>query len=225
MNLPQGRFRPLESRARLVTVFFWCFIGISAVAAVATAMAPITGVNLNADDSAPLEDTPLGAVVLLLAGIVLVSYVIILIGCGVVFLMWLYRARSNLRALGAEDVRWSPGWSIAFWFIPVMSLFRPYQVVKETWQASDPASLPGWRRDPPPDIFGWWWGLFLVYWLGSNATGEDSTSMGGATGFDRATLIDVAFLIIGIAAALCAIHIVRDITTRQTQRHQLGAFA
>jgi hypothetical protein len=63
------------------------------------------------------------------------------------------------------------------------------------------------------------------YSLGSNATAEDSNSVGGTPSFDRATLIDVAFFLIGIASALCAIHIVRDITTRQTQRHQLGAFA
>ena len=218
------KFRPLESRARLVTIFFRCFIGLSAVAALTTAMAPIIGVSLNSDIASPLEDTPQGIAVLLLSGIAVVLYFIILMFCFVVFLMWLYRARSNLPALGADDVRWSPGWSIAMWFIPIMSLFRPYQVVKETWQASDPGSLPGWRRDPPPDIFGWWWGLFLVYSFSSNATDGNSTPMGGTPSFDRATFIDVAVLIIGLASALCAMRIVRDITTRQTQRYQLGAF-
>jgi len=224
MESPKGLFRPLESRARLVTVFFWSYVAISAVVTLGTAMAPIIGVNLVSDTAPPLEDTPLGSAVLLLSGIALLLYVIIIIICIVVFLMWLYRARSNLPALGAADVRWSPGWSIVCWFIPIMSLFRPYQVVRETWQASDPASLPGWRSDPPPDIFGWWWGLFLVYSYASNATGEMSTPTGGTPSFDRATFIDVAVLIIGIGSALCAMRIVRDITTRQTQRYQVGAF-
>jgi uncharacterized protein DUF4328 len=224
MESPKDLFRPLESRARLVTIFFWCYIGISAVATLATTMAPIIGVNLNSDIASPLEDTPQGIAVLLLSGIALMLYVIILIICMVVFLMWLYRARSNLPALGVADVRWSPGWSIALWFIPIMSLFRPYQVVKETWQASDPASWPGWRRDPPPDIFGWWWGLFLVYSVGSNATEGNSTPVAGTPSFDRATFIDVAIFIIGIGSALCTTRIVRDITTRQTQRYQVDAF-
>jgi len=215
-------FRPLESRARLVRVFFGCYVAISAVVILAGVVASMIGVDLNSESARPAEDTPLGGAVLLLSGIALLLYVALLIICMIVFLMWLYRARSNLPALGAADVRWSPGWSIACWFIPIMSLFRPYQVVKETWQASDPASLPGWRPEPPPGIFGWWWGLFLVYGFGSNATNSTPTS--GTPDFGKTALIDLAVLIIGIGSALCAMWIVRDITARQTQRYQVGAF-
>jgi hypothetical protein len=216
-------FQPLESRARLVTVFFWCYVAISAVAVLAGVMGPMIGVNVNAETALPGEDTPLVSALLLLWGIALILYVIVLIVCAIVFLMWLYRARRNLPALGVADVRWSPGWSIAWWFIPIMSLFRPYQVVKETWRASDPTSLSQWSSERPPGIYGWWWGLFLVYGFVGNAT--DSTSTGGTPGFDAAALIDLAGLIVGIGSALCAMWIVRDITARQTQRHQVGAFA
>jgi hypothetical protein len=221
MGSAKSFFRPLESRARLVTVFFWSYIAISAVAVLAGVMALI-GVNLNSETALPAEDTLLGGAVLLLFGIALVLYAVVLIVCMIVFLMWLYRARSNLPALGAADVRWSPGWSIAWWFIPIMSLFRPYQVVKETWQASDPESFPVWRREPPPAIYGWWWGLFLVYGFVGNAT--DSTPTSGAS-FDAAALVDLAGLIVGIGSALCTMYIVRDITARQAQRYQVGAFA
>ena len=223
MGSAKSPFRPLDSRARLVTVFFWSYIAITAVAVLAGVVAPTIGVNLNSETALPAEDTPLGGAVLLLAGIALILYAIILIMCMIVFLMWLYRARSNLPALGAADVRWSPGWSIAWWFIPIMSLFRPYQVVKETWQASDPTSLSRWSSDRPPGIYGWWWGLFLAYGFVGNAT--DSTATSGASGFDAAALVDLAGLIIGIGSALCTIYIVRDITARQTQRYQVGAFA
>lgn len=55
-----------------------------------------------------------------------------------------------------------------------------------------------------------------------------STRMGGTPSFDTAvtfTFIDVAVLIAGIGSALCAMRIVKDITARQTQRYQVGAFA
>jgi Domain of unknown function (DUF4328) len=227
MESAKGLFRPLEARARLVTVFFWCYVAISAVAILALFAALMIGVNVYSDATVPVEDTPPGVVALLLSGIALILYVITYLVCVVVFLMWLYRARGNLPALGVTDARWSPAWSIAFWFIPIVSLFRPYQVVKETWQASDPATSPGWRRDVPPAIFGWWWGLFLVNSIGSNVTERMSTRMGGTPGFDTAvtfTFIDVAVLLIGIGSALCAMRIVQDITTRQTQRYQVGAF-
>jgi hypothetical protein len=220
-------FRPLASRARMVTISFWCYIGISAVAILALPVAPLIGVNLYSDVSYPAEDTPPGIAVLLVSGISLILYFIIYIVCIVVFLMWLYRARHNLPALGAADIRWSPGWSIAWWFIPIMSLFRPYQVVRETWQASDPATMPGWRRDTPPAIFGWWWGLFLVNSIGGNITDRYAKSVGGAPGFSASvvlTFVDVAALIAGVGAAWAAIQIISDITLRQTPRYQVGAF-
>jgi len=186
-------------------------------------IAPLIGVNPNSETVLPAEDTPLGSAVLMLLGLALILYFVTLIICMIVFLMWLYRARSNLPALGVADARWSPGWAIAWWFIPIMSLFRPYQLVKETWQASDPESLPGWRREPPPAVFGWWWGLFLVYSFFGNAT--DSTPSGAAPSFDAAALVDLAVLIVAIGSALRALSILRKTTTRQTQRYQVGAFA
>jgi heme/copper-type cytochrome/quinol oxidase subunit 2 len=207
MESATGLFRPLESRARLVMISFWCYAAISAVAILALVAALMIGVNLYSDVSVPVEDTPPGMAALLLSGIALILYAIIYVICIVFYLMWLYRARGNLPALGVTDARWSPGWSVAWWFIPIMSLFRPYQVVKETWQASDPASSPGWRRDVPPAIFGWWWALFLVDSIGSNVTERLSTRMGGTPSFDMAvtfTFIDIAVLIVGVGSAPCA---------------------
>src|SRR5262249_27369014 len=177
-------FRPLESRARLVTIFFRCYIALSAVSLLGGGVGPLFGVDPKSAWVLPSENTPPGRGRCMLLGLGLILYFVTLIICMIVFLMWLYRARSNLPALGVADARWSPGWAIAWWFIPIMSLFRPYQLVKETWQASDPESLPGWRREPPPAVFGWWWGLFLVYSFFGNAT--DSTTSGAAPSFDAA---------------------------------------
>jgi hypothetical protein len=221
-------FRPLDSRARLVAVFFWCYIAASAALIVAIIASAAIGVNLYSEESYPAEETPAGIATLMASGIIIFLCLIIYVICIVVYLMWLYRARSNLPALGAADVRWSPRWSIAWWFIPIMSLFRPYQVVKETWQASDPAALPTWRRDSPPPLFPWWWTLFLIDNIGSNVTDRMSRGLDRTPSFDAAitfTYIDVAVLIAGIGAALCAIRIVRDITQRQIQRYQIRAFA
>jgi hypothetical protein len=78
MGSAKSFFRPLESRARLVTVFFWSYIAISAVAVLAGVMAPMIGVNLNSETALPAEDTLLGGAVLLLFGIALVLYAVVL---------------------------------------------------------------------------------------------------------------------------------------------------
>ncbi len=59
---------------------------------------------------------------------------------GVTFLVWLHRVRVNVRALGARRLSYARQWTILGFLIPVLNALRPYQVVREIWQASDPGS-------------------------------------------------------------------------------------
>jgi hypothetical protein len=79
---------------------------------------------------------------------------------GIVFLVWIYRANSNARALGAAGMRFTPGWSVGWYFVPVMFLWKPFQAMREIWQAS---AQPGnWQNVQAPPLLGWWWGLYLA---------------------------------------------------------------
>jgi len=84
----------------------------------------------------------------------------------VVFLMWIYRANKNLRSLRAAGLSFTPGWAVGWFFVPVMNLFRPYQVVSEIWKASDPkvdmTDDTSWKAVATAPIVGCWWALFLI---------------------------------------------------------------
>jgi hypothetical protein len=58
----------------------------------------------------------------------------------IAFLMWIHRVSKNLYPLGAVGQRFSPGWAVGWWFVPVMFFFRPYQVMGEIWRGSSPDS-------------------------------------------------------------------------------------
>lgn len=92
----------------------------------------------------------------------------------VLFLRWIHRAHRNLPALGARNLRFSSGWAVGYWFIPIISLFRPYQVIKEISKASDPsidsADASSWQNAAPSPVIGWWW----AFWLISNFVGQAS---------------------------------------------------
>jgi len=93
-------------------------------------------------------------------------YLALALASAVVFLMWINRAYKNLSPLGASNLRFTPGWAVGWFFVPIMSLFRPYQVVSEIWKASNPnanmADSSSWRNLPTPPIVGVWWALFLI---------------------------------------------------------------
>lgn len=68
-----------------------------------------------------------------------------------------YRANANLRSLGVRGLQHRPGWCAGFWFIPIISLFKPYQVAGEIDQFSRPR---GSRIATPP--IGMWWTFWIV---------------------------------------------------------------
>jgi Domain of unknown function (DUF4328) len=50
---------------------------------------------------------------------------------GIVWLLWLHSSYSLLRHAGTKVTRFSPGWAIGCWFLPLVNLVRPYQIVRE----------------------------------------------------------------------------------------------
>jgi hypothetical protein len=84
------------------------------------------------------------------------------VALAVLSIVWLYRVVRNHVALGRQ-VRWSPGWAIGGWFLPPVVYVIPFLVLRESWQASDPAAPAGsttWRRSAEsPALWAW----FLLY--------------------------------------------------------------
>lgn len=70
---------------------------------------------------------------------------------GISFLMWLHLSIQKAHALGRMR-HWTPGWAVAVWFIPVLSLFKPYQVLAQLAESLQPRG-----RAP----VGPWWAFFL----------------------------------------------------------------
>lgn len=88
----------------------------------------------------------------------------LIVTTSIAFMSWLYQARINVRALGMRRMRYSRGWCIWGFLTPGLNVFRPYQVVREISQASNPASLDPfqWKSLPTSDLVVMWWGAFLL---------------------------------------------------------------
>jgi hypothetical protein len=80
------------------------------------------------------------------------------------FLIWVYTARANVRALGVRRPRFSRGDSVGAFLIPGVNVVRPRAVVAEIWQASDPTILDpfGWRAAPVPRVLRVWWSVVVL---------------------------------------------------------------
>jgi hypothetical protein len=83
----------------------------------------------------------------------------------VAFIAWIHRCRINVRAFGSRRLRYPRIWAIIGFIIPIVNLFRPYQVVSEVWRASDPRAVEtpvAWIAMPVSRYIPAWWAMLLV---------------------------------------------------------------
>ena len=82
---------------------------------------------------------------------------------GIAFVAWLWVATANARSAGAR-VRHAPSWALWGWVVPVLSLWRPKQMVDDLWRASQPGVPTGvdLRLVQKPLVVVGWWAAFLV---------------------------------------------------------------
>ena len=86
--------------------------------------------------------------------------IVSLVVTGITSMVWVYRANVNARAMGAQ-LETSPGWAVGWFFIPIASLFMPFQAMSDLWKGS--ASPANWREQPIPELLmRGWWGFFLI---------------------------------------------------------------
>ncbi|MFF0493507.1 DUF4328 domain-containing protein [Nocardia sp. NPDC004068] len=78
----------------------------------------------------------------------------LLVAAGIVFLMWLWRARRNAESLSAARHRLSIGWVIGAWFCPVVNFWFPYLIVADVVRASAPR--PSDEQSRPRLVIAWW---------------------------------------------------------------------
>ena len=78
----------------------------------------------------------------------------------VFFSMWTYRVAKNAHGFRGAEMSISPGWAVGYYYVPIVSLWRPYQAIKEIWVAS---IMPGESRRVPP----WWLPVWWIAWVGT----------------------------------------------------------
>jgi len=132
-------------------------------------------------------------------GIVLLFEFVIFLLAGIVFLVWVRRARMNAELIaGPDSQRLGRGWAIGAWLCPVMNLWYPHTIMSDIYRASS-------KRQPVSTVIvGVWWAAMLANVLlavigrvsGTESTGNVVDSL------HRAAILPTAGLVVGVIAAV-----------------------
>lgn len=157
-------------------------------------------------------------------GLISILELFLYVAAVVFFLVWLFRVYKNLTPLRAPNPEFTPGWAVGWWFIPFANLVKPFQVVREAWQESDPDFDPKLNflsggTGSTPTFLGFWW----AFWLLSNISTNIASRLMDSNNSTAAEVFPVAWIIasfLSMIAAILAVLVVKSITARQDERYQ-----
>jgi hypothetical protein len=152
--VPRGFVRDPAALTGFSVVMLWIYLAGACIAALISAASLLTG---NAARSIEEELTTIDAVQAIFG----LGQLVVFIVTGVAVLRWIHRANLNARGLGAGDMRFTPGWAVGWYFIPIANLWKPLQAMREIWHASANPHAAG-SAGPTPPLLGAWWALWLI---------------------------------------------------------------
>jgi hypothetical protein len=129
---------------------------------------------------------------------------------GITFLKWIYRAYKNIQGFGAEGLRFSPGWAVGYYFIPILSLIRPVQVMSEIWRASDDPR--NWPRRPGSWVIVSWWTFYTGV---TQVSLEIAIQASSNDQWTLAAVLAIAGDLFSIPLSIAALQLVTEIYRRQ----------
>lgn len=221
---PGSRFESIKDKGQVASVLFWVTGCLAAVAAVVTILqlvylGDILGGGTYTEQGAAAVDARQETVSIV--------HLLLWVICAILFLRWIHRARTNLGAMGAAGLKYSPAWSVWSFFVPILNVYRPFQVVREIWKASEPVDRGDntWMMIPTPPIIKWWWGFYVAAVMSgqvsSNLLRSENAGVAGLQDISLGLLILLLSNVVEIPAAIAASRIVKRISQAQSEKARL----
>ncbi len=141
----------------------------------------------------------------------MVDYVSIFImfGSYIVVSMWIFQGHKNIHNAGFAPLEFTPGWAVGWFAVPIASIWKPFQAMRELWNAS---TSDYFDYETPAN------GLLWVWWIAWLA--------GGIGRFGETNLTVLIFASAGeVIAAICLWIIIVKITDGQQSLNVAEVFA
>ena len=206
--------------ASLAILLLWGIIGLNVLMIPPTLVdiSILKGMLANGASPADIPSHFNGSLLLLLWLVKLAAWITAV----VVIPLWMHHAYRLMEQHRVRELQHTPTQAAAFWFIPILNLYKPYVIMHELNEKSGPTVFGrpfGTTTEPsPPWLLAAWWGTFLV----GHIFGRVSFTLGiGSTTINRLIVsdwLDLGAGLLEIVAGLFLIRIITSIDRRQEVR-------
>lgn len=150
--------------------------------------------------------------------IIAIVGVIVFIISMITLIQWFRRAYYNLH-LRVSNLSHSEGWAAGGWFVPIISLYRPYQIMKELYQETKMLLVKKGvvlSHYFNTSVLGWWWAFWVINSIMGQFLFRYSLRAESIDELITTTVVSMVTNVIGIPVALITIKVIRDYAALET---------
>jgi hypothetical protein len=145
--------------------------------------------------------------------IIAFSSIGIFIITGIFFLIWIYRANLNCRGFTTQEMEYTSGWSVGWFFIPFANLYKPYRAMKEIWNISENPN--DWKNQNGSGLLVFWWTLWLLSGFLGQLSFRLALNANTVSSLQTATVVSIISGIIDIPLDIVCIILISVIIAKQ----------
>lgn len=133
----------------------------------------------------------------------------------VLFLQWFRRAYFNLHKR-VNNLSYSDGWAVGAFFVPIVNLFRPYQIMKELYVETR-NFLKSPNVELRTNVIGIWWALWISTSVTSRISYIISKGNPNLNQLIDSTMFDAISGVFGVAALISLYKVIKDYSAVENQ--------
>lgn len=201
--------RPNEQRAKILLSLIWIVLILEIISLISSGLqysllqtlsngGVITNEAVTAND---LREQSIG-----------ILYLIAYISSGIVFIMWFRRAYFNLHQK-VKSLSYTEGWAAGSWFVPIVNLYRPYEIMKELYEETKKCIIDEDKSlyiDLTTNLLGIWWTLWIINGILGNIVFRLSRQADTIPELLTVTIISLISGFIGVGLGIVTIRVIKD---------------
>lgn len=140
----------------------------------------------------------------------------------ITYIRWFRRAYYNLH-LRVKYLEHTEGWAAGAWFVPIVNLFRPYQIMKELYVETEKflrKNDTSYTKSTSTTMVGWWWAVWIISTLIDRINFNISQKAETLDEINTSTIWSILASVFGIPLAILAIKVIKDYSEIETAFHQ-----
>lgn len=196
-------------RSKTALLFIWIVLAIEVLSLISSGLqynlllTASNGGEITYDDAAAND---------IREQIIALIYVIANLISGIVFIMWFRRAYFNLHQL-VKTLSYKEGWAAGSWFVPIVNLYRPFQIMKELYIETKNyinEKVETTQIDLNTKYVGFWWILWIINGIFGQIIFRISRNADNLPELLSLTTLNIIGSLLGIGLCLVTLKTIKD---------------